>query len=74
MWAFLTELTLAQEGGRLFHVKAKKEQIQKPASGTVVGTKYRTRCNQLGDSEREKLGEEFLKLYYGRTAQTTRRR
>jgi len=55
-------------------VKAKKEPIQKPTAGTVVGAKYRARCNPLGDPEREKLGDEFLKLYYGRTVQTARRR
>ena len=55
-------------------MKAKKQQVQKPTTGTVVGAKYRARCNQLGDAEREKLGDEFLKLYYGRTAPTARRR
>jgi hypothetical protein len=30
----------------------------------VVGAKYRARCNDLSDSEREKLNDEFLKLYY----------
>jgi hypothetical protein len=55
-------------------VKAKKEQVQRPTAGTVVGAKYRARCNQLGDTEREKLGDEFLKLYYGRPVQAARRR
>lgn len=55
-------------------MKAKKEQAQKPTAGTVVGAKYRARCNQLGDAEREKLGHEFLKLYYGRPVQAARRR
>ena len=55
-------------------MKAKKEQVQKPTAGTVAGAKYRARCNQLGDAEREKLGDEFLKLYYGRPVQAARRR
>ncbi|MBI5385619.1 MAG: hypothetical protein HZA90_13150 [Verrucomicrobia bacterium] len=55
-------------------MKAKKEQAQKPTAGTAVGAKYRARCNQLGDTEREKLGDEFLKLYYGRPVQAARRR
>jgi hypothetical protein len=55
-------------------VKAKKVQVQKPTAGTVTGAKYRARCNHLADTEREKLGDEFLKLYYGRTAQAARRR
>jgi hypothetical protein len=29
----------------------------------VVGAKYRACCNELSDSEREKLNDEFLKLY-----------
>ena len=37
---------------------------RKAAVGTVVGAKYRARCNELSDSEREKLSDEFLKLYY----------
>jgi hypothetical protein len=56
------------------HVKAKKEQVQKPTAGTVVSQKYRARCNQLSDSEREKLGDEFLKLYYARPVPAARRR
>jgi hypothetical protein len=55
-------------------VRAKKPQAQKPTAGTVVGAKYRARCNQLADTEREKLGDEFLKLYYGRPIQAARRR
>jgi hypothetical protein len=60
--------------GSLSRVKAKKEQVQKPTVGTVVGAKYRGRCNQLGDTQREKLGDEFLKLYYGRPVPAARRR
>jgi hypothetical protein len=67
-------MTSPQTNGSLSHVKTKKEQVQKPTAGTVVGAKYRARCNQLGDTEREKLGDEFLKLYYGRPVQAARRR
>lgn len=55
-------------------MKAKKEQVQKPTAGTVVDEKYRAWCNQLSDTEREKLGDEFLKLYYARPVQAARRR
>ena len=67
-------MTSAQSGGSLSHVKVKKEQVQKPTAGTVVGAKYRARCNQVGDTERAKLGDEFLKLYYARPVQAARRR
>jgi hypothetical protein len=67
-------LTCPQTSGSLFPVKAKKVQVQKSTAGTVVGAKYRARCNPLGDTEREKLGDEFLKLYYGRPVQAARRR
>ena len=56
-------------------MKRKKAQIEKTSVGTVVGAKYRARCNELSDSEREKLNDEFLKLYYaGSPRQPTRRR
>ena len=55
-------LSATWSGGSLSHVKTKKERAQKPTAGTVVGAKHRARCNQLGDPEREKLGDEFLKL------------
>ena len=67
-------MTSAQSSGSLSHLRAKKQQAQKPTAGTVVGAKYRARCNQLADTEREKLGDEFLKLYYGRPVQAARRR
>ena len=55
---------------KLACMKGKKEQPKKPTTGTVTGAKYRARCNQLNDTEREKLGEEFLKLYYAGSART----
>jgi hypothetical protein len=67
-------LTGEETSGRLSHLRAKKPQVEKSTAGTVVGAKYRARCHRLGDTEREKLGDEFLKLYYGRPTQTARRR
>ena len=55
-------------------MKRKKAQAEKASIGTVVGAKYRTRCNELPDSEREKLNEEFMKLYYADTARQPARR
>jgi hypothetical protein len=45
-------------------MKRKKAQVEKASIGTVVGAKYRARCNELSDSAREKLNDEFMKLYY----------
>ena len=45
-------------------MKRRKAKVEKASVGTVVGAKYRTRCNDLSDSRREKLNDEFLKLYY----------
>ena len=56
-------------------MKRKKAQVEKASVGTVVGAKYRARCNDLSDSEREKLNDEFLKIYYaGGVPQPARRR
>jgi len=50
-------------------MKRKKVPVEKPTLGTAIGAKYRARCNRLADTDREKLSEEFLKLYYaGRRA------
>ena len=46
-------------------MKRKKAQVEKPSVGTVLGAKARTECNGLSDASREKLGEGFLKFYYG---------
>ena len=46
-------------------MKRKKAQVEKASAGTIVGAKYRARCNELTDSERAKLNDEFMKLYYG---------
>lgn len=55
-------------------MKANKARVEKPTPGTVLAAKYRARANGLDDIERQKLGDEFLKLYYGRPAATARRR
>lgn len=56
-------------------MKRKKAQLEKASAGALAGAKMRAECNGLTDAEREKLEEEFLKLYYGgdRKPATTRR-
>ena len=46
-------------------MKRKKASVEKASPGTLLGAKMRAECNKLSDAEREKLGAEFLKLYYG---------
>ena len=60
--------------GNFFGVKRKKAPTEKATTGTVLGAKYRVRCNELTDGEREKLNEEFLKLYYADSARQPARR
>jgi hypothetical protein len=68
-------LTGQRKRAKLAAMKRKKAQVEKASVGTVVGAKYRARCNDLSDSEREKLNDEFLKLYYGGSVpQPARRR
>ena len=68
-------LTSQRDRAKLAGMKRKKAQVEKASVGTVVGAKYRARCNDLSDSEREKLNNEFLKLYYaGSVSQPARRR
>lgn len=57
-------------------MKRKKAQVEKESVGTVLGAKARAECNKLTDLERERLGEEFMKLYYGGETKpaSTRRR
>jgi hypothetical protein len=57
-------------------MKRKKAPVEKPSPGTVLGAKMRAEGNKLTDAQREKLGEEFMKLYYGGlpTPATTHRR
>ena len=57
-------------------MKRKKAQVEKATAGTVLAARARAECNKLTDAEREKLGDEFMKLYYGGETKpaTTRRR
>jgi hypothetical protein len=57
-------------------MKRKRAQVEKPSNGTVLAAKARAEGNKWTDSEREKLGDEFMKLYYGGATKpaTTRRR
>jgi hypothetical protein len=55
-------------------LKRNKGQADKATAGTVIAAKYRARCNRLADSQREKLNEEFLQLYYADGARQPARR
>ena len=44
-------------------MKRKKPPVEKESPGTIAGAKYRERCNGLSDAEREKLNDEFMKVY-----------
>ena len=56
-------------------MKRKKAHVEKPSNGTVLAAKARAEGNKWTDSEREKLGEDFLKLFYvGETKPATTRR
>ncbi len=57
-------------------MKRKKAQVEKASNGTVLAAKMRAEGNKRTDAQREKLGEEFLKLHYGGETKpaTTRRR
>jgi hypothetical protein len=55
-------------------MKRKKARAEKESIGTIVGAKYRARCNNLTDAEREKLNDEFMKLYYGDSPRQPARR
>src|SRR5258707_10046358 len=67
-------LTSPMERAKLAAMKRKKARVEKTSVGAVVGAKYRARCNELSDSEREKLNDEFLKLYYADSARQPARR
>ncbi len=57
-------------------MKRKKAPRQKATPGTVLAARARAAGNKWTDAEREKLGEQFMKLYYGGETKpaTTRRR
>ncbi len=57
-------------------MRRKKAQLEKASAGTVLAAQARADGNKWTDAKREKLGEEFMKLYYGDEPKpaTTRRR
>lgn len=57
-------------------MKRKKAALEKASDGTVLAARARAEGNKWADAEREKLGEQFMKLYYGGETKpaTTRRR
>ena len=57
-------------------MKRKKARVEKAAAGTVLAARMRAEGNRWTDTERENLGKDFLKLYYGgdHKPATTRRR
>jgi hypothetical protein len=57
-------------------MKRKKAPLEKASPGTVLAARARAEGNKWTDAEREKLGEQFMKLYYGGETKpaTTRRR
>lgn len=56
--------------------RKKAHQLEKPSNGTVLAAKARAEGNKWTDTERERLGGDFLKLFYGGEPKpaTTRRR
>jgi len=46
-------------------MKRKKATVEKASSGTALAAQARAEGNKWTDAEREKLGEQFMKLYYG---------
>ena len=46
-------------------MKRKKARSEQASAGTVLAAQARAEGNKWTDAEREKLGEQFMKLYYG---------
>jgi hypothetical protein len=57
-------------------MKRKKAPTEKASPGTLLAARARAEGNKWTDAEREKLGDQFMKLYYGGQTKsaTTRRR
>ncbi len=56
-------------------MKRKKAPPERAFAGTELAAGARAEGNKWTDAEREKLGEQFMKLYYGgETKSATRRR
>ncbi len=45
-------------------MKRKKAPLEKATPGTVLAARARAEGNKWTDAEREKLGEQFMKLYF----------
>ncbi len=45
-------------------MKRKKAPLEKASTGTVLGARARAEGNKWTDAEREKLGEQFMKLFH----------
>ncbi len=68
-------LTRQTHHAKLAAMKRKKAPVEKASTGTVLAARARAEGNKWTDAEREKLGEEFMKIYYGgETKPTTTRR
>ena len=57
-------------------MKRKKAPLERASAGTVLAARARAEGNKWTDADREKLGKQFMKLYYGGETKpaTTRRR
>ena len=49
-------------------MKRKKALNEKPSTGTVLAAQARAEGNKWTDAEREKLGEQFMKLFAAASA------
>jgi hypothetical protein len=49
--------------------RSHKAKSAKKSAGTRLAEQMRAEGNKLTDHQREKLGEEFMKLYYGGQSQ-----
>ncbi len=45
-------------------MKRKRARIEKPSAGTVLAARARAEGNKWTDAERDRLGEQFMKLYF----------
>ncbi len=56
-------------------MKRKKAPLAKASPGTVLAVRARAEGDKWTDAEREKLGDQFMKLYFGGETKpaTTRR-
>lgn len=56
-------LTSQRHRAKLTTMKRKKAQVEKASVGTVLAARARAEGNKWTDAEREKLGEQFMKLF-----------